>query len=180
MPTKSGEVRWVEATVHVVRDDDGQPIKIVGGWRDIQAELEAEQALDARARTDDLTGLVNRREALAQLVHSLSSDDADRDQLAVAFCDIDRFKGINDSLGHRAGDRLLQIVVTRIQSCVRSADIVARVGGDEILLILKGVRSMDDAMAIAEKVRLAVREPAQTRRSRRSHLHQHRGNDGGN
>jgi diguanylate cyclase (GGDEF)-like protein/PAS domain S-box-containing protein len=161
MPTKDGDVRWVEATVHAVLDDDGHPIRMVGGWRDIQAEVEAEQALDARARTDDLTGLVNRREALAQLVHSLSSGDSHRDQLAVAFCDIDRFKGINDSLGHRAGDRLLQIVVTRIQSCVRSEDIVARVGGDEILLILRGVRSMDDAMAIAEKVRLAVREPAQ-------------------
>ncbi|MEZ5119229.1 MAG: PAS domain S-box protein [Candidatus Nanopelagicales bacterium] len=161
MPTKDGDIRWVEATVHAVLDDDGQPLKIVGGWRDIQAEVEAQQALDARARTDDLTGLINRREALAQLVHSLSSGDSDRDQLAVAFCDIDRFKGINDSLGHRAGDRLLQIVVTRIQSCVRSGDIVARVGGDEILLILRGVRSMDDAMAIAQKVRLAVREPAQ-------------------
>jgi diguanylate cyclase (GGDEF)-like protein len=72
---------------------------------------------------------------------------------------VDAFKSINDSLGHSVGDRLLRTVADRIRGCVRSADTVARVGGDEILLILRGVRTLDDAMAIAEKVRLAVRAP---------------------
>lgn len=159
MPTKGGGRRWVEATMHVVRGEDERPVGIVGGWRDVQAEVEAQEALDIRARTDDLTGLLNRREALAQLVHSLATGDGHRDQLAVAFCDVDAFKSINDSLGHSVGDRLLQTVADRIRTCVRSGDTVARVGGDEILLILRGVRSIDDAMVIAEKVRNAVRVP---------------------
>ncbi|HPE10979.1 MAG: PAS domain S-box protein [Actinobacteria bacterium] len=157
--TKDGGSRWVEATMHVVRGDAQEPLGFVGGWRDVQAEVEAQEALDLRARTDDLTGLLNRREALAQLVHSLAMGNGHRDQLAVAFCDVDAFKSINDSLGHSVGDRLLRTVADRIRGCVRSADTVARVGGDEILLILRGVRTLDDAMAIAEKVRLAVRAP---------------------
>jgi diguanylate cyclase (GGDEF)-like protein/PAS domain S-box-containing protein len=159
MYTKSGGTRWVEATIHPVSDEAGVRIGVVGGWRDVQAEVEAREALDIRARTDDLTGLLNRREALSQLVHSLAQGDGLREQLAVAFCDVDGFKGINDSMGHSVGDRLLQSVADRIRACVRAGDTVARVGGDEILLILRGVRTVDDAMAIAEKVRLAVREP---------------------
>ena len=159
MPTKDGGQRWVEATIHPVAGPDGQPIAFVGGWRDVQAEVESEVALDRRARTDDLTGLVNRREALAQISDWLAQSNARRAELAVAFCDIDEFKGVNDSLGHAMGDRLLQLVAERIRACVRSGDTVARVGGDEILLILRGVQDLDAATAVAEKVRRAVAEP---------------------
>lgn len=155
---ESGRLHWIETTLHPVFDSDDRLEGIVGGWRDVDAEVAAQEALNERVRTDDLTGLLNRREALAQLVVALAAG-AHRDQLAVAFCDVDEFKAINDSRGHAVGDRLLQEVATRIKGCVRADDTVARVGGDEILLILRGVRSYDDAMNIAEKVRIAVRSP---------------------
>ncbi len=157
--TRNRDVRWIEATLHPVFDDSGAPVAIVGGWRDVQAEVDAQEALNARVRTDDLTGLVNRREVLAQLDEALDSPEGTR--IAVAFCDIDGFKAINDSRGHAVGDRLLLAVAQRIGACVRSADVVARVGGDEILLMLPGVRTLDDAMLIAEKVRAAVKMPLQ-------------------
>lgn len=159
MPTADGGTRWVHASIHLVRDDHGRPVGFVGGCRDVQAEVEAEQALDRRARTDDLTGLLNRREALSQLVTWLSPGNHHREELAVAFCDLDDFKGINDSMGHAVGDRLLQVVAERIRGCVRAGDTVARVGGDEILLILRGMTSLDAGVAVAEKVREAVGAP---------------------
>lgn len=159
MPTKDGGMRWVDATVHVVRDDDGNPIGFVGGWRDVQTEVEAEQMLDQRARTDDLTGLINRREVFAQLADRLRPGSSTRDRIAVAFCDLDNLKIVNDRMGHAVGDRMLQVVAQRIRDCVRADDLVARVGGDEILLVLGGVTSLEVAVAVADKVRRAVREP---------------------
>src|SRR5690606_10943289 len=100
MPTKDGGTRWIETTIHPVYDDDGQPVGFVGGWRDVQAEVEAEQELDSRARTDELTGLANRREVIAQLTRLLAPDNPRRRRLAVAFCDLDGFKSVNDARGH--------------------------------------------------------------------------------
>jgi diguanylate cyclase (GGDEF)-like protein/PAS domain S-box-containing protein len=158
MQTKGGDPRWVEATIHPVHRD-GAPVGFVGGWRDVQPEVEAEAELDLRARTDDLTGLLNRREALGQLGVWLAPDNPERARLAVAFCDLDAFKEINDRLGHAAGDGLLQRVADRVRGCVRSQDLVARVGGDELLIVLRGVQDLDAATGVAEKIRLAVREP---------------------
>lgn len=159
MLTNDGGQRWVDATVHAVRDERGQPVGFVGGWRDVQAEVEAEQVLDRRARTDDLTGLLNRREVFAHLAERLRPGAGTHGQIAVVFCDLDNFKTINDRMGHAVGDRILQVVSDRIRACVRADDLIARVGGDEILLVLSGVTHLEVGTAVAEEVRRAVSEP---------------------
>ncbi len=159
--TKPGGTRWVDVTIHPVLDDAGRPSGFVGGWRDIETEVATETALDQRARTDDLTGLLNRREVMAEMAERLSPDGAARQPFAVAFCDLDDFKTINDTMGHAVGDRLLQIVADRIRECLRASDKVARVGGDEMLLLLDGVGELNSAVAVAEKVRQAVASPVQ-------------------
>src|SRR5690606_13670448 len=131
----------------------------LGGWRDVQAEVEAGEALERRARTDNLTGLLNRGEAVACLARWLTPGGRPADGLAVAFCDVDDFKGVNDRLGHAAGDHLLQVVAERVRACVRGNDTVARFGGDEILLLMRGIGTIEVASAVAEKVRHAVRVP---------------------
>jgi len=159
MQTKAGGVCWIEATIHPLHDEQGSLSGFVGGWRDVQAEVEAGEALERRARTDNLTGLLNRGEAVARLATWLSPGGQLPDGLAVAFCDVDHFKGVNDRLGHAAGDRLLQVVADRVVACVRGSDMVARFGGDEILLLMRGVGTMETAVTVAEKVRHAVRTP---------------------
>ena len=158
MQTKRGDTRWIEATIHALEDEHGQPTGFAGGWRDIQAEVEAGEALKHRARTDNLTGLLNRGEAVAQLAAWLEPGGR-RAGLAVAFCDVDDFKVVNDRLGHAVGDRVLKVVADRVRACVRSSDVVARFGGDEILLLLAGADTIESATAVAEKVRQAVRIP---------------------
>jgi diguanylate cyclase (GGDEF)-like protein len=77
----------------------------------------------------------------------------------VLFCDIDRFKDINDERGHAAGDEVLRVVGERISSAIRRDDVAARIGGDELLVILSGVHDLDEAMSVAETIRRAVAEP---------------------
>lgn len=156
MPTKDGGTRWVESTIHAIRGDGGEPVGFVGGWRDVQAEVEAEHELDTRARTDGLTGLANRDEVMARLGRLLAVDNGSRIRSAVAFCDLDGFKVVNDSRGHAVGDALLQAVAARIRACVRSGDTVARVGGDEFLVVLDGVRDLETARRVSEKIRETV------------------------
>ncbi len=153
----AGPAVWVEVAIHPVRDEQGVPIAYVGGLREVQAQVEAEQALDLLARTDDLTGLVNRREALARLTQWVNGGEAQG--LAVAFIDIDRFKTVNDRLGHAAGDVVLRQVAERILGCVRGSDVVARMGGDEILLLMRGIGDLDVAVGVAEKIRASVSQP---------------------
>ena len=121
--------------------------------------MNSEQKLERRARTDELTGLANRKEVLDHLEQLLQSQRRGDRLLAVAFCDLDHFKEINDSQGHEAGDVLLRAVAERICGCVRRDDLVARFGGDELLVLLDGVDNLAQAMAVAEKIRLALLPP---------------------
>jgi diguanylate cyclase (GGDEF)-like protein len=77
----------------------------------------------------------------------------------MVFCDLDDFKAVNDTYGHSGGDALLRSIARRLERAVRSGDIVARIGGDELLVVLNGVRDLDDAVSIAEKLRAEVRQP---------------------
>jgi diguanylate cyclase (GGDEF)-like protein/PAS domain S-box-containing protein len=155
----AGHPRWIEANLRVVTAAGGA-LHIVGGCRDIQAEMEALAELDRRARTDQLTGLLNRDEALTRLRLLLSGERSG--PFAVAFCDVDAFKQVNDTLGHAAGDALLVATATRIRAMVREGDLVARVGGDEIVVLLPGVHTLEHALRIGEKLRTCLHDPLET------------------
>ncbi|KEF41992.1 MAG: hypothetical protein ER33_08325 [Cyanobium sp. CACIAM 14] len=154
--------RWVELHASPYRDPQGGLDGIVGSFRTVDQEVAAEQELSRRARTDELTGLVNRREALDRITTIATRILRKGEATAVLFCDLDNFKAINDTFGHLPGDELLRTVATRIRDSIRGGDMAARIGGDELLVVLQGVRDLRDAVTIAEKLRHIVAEPIAT------------------
>jgi diguanylate cyclase (GGDEF)-like protein len=120
---------------------------------------QAEAALQHMARHDPLTALPNRAVVLERLRTSLAGARRDDRQLAVLFIDLDDFKQVNDRFGHPAGDQLLQEVAARMRACVREADTVGRMGGDEFMVILHDISQADQAPLAAEKIRLALEQP---------------------
>jgi diguanylate cyclase (GGDEF)-like protein/PAS domain S-box-containing protein len=131
-------------------------------WRDVTERIALEQALQQRAATDSLTALLNREEVFTQMKRLLAGDQRRGGELAVLFCDLDRFKEVNDRYGHRAGDAVLQAMADRIRSCLRTSDLAARIGGDELMVVLPGVQGLDDAVTIAEKLRQLAHDPVPT------------------
>jgi diguanylate cyclase (GGDEF)-like protein/PAS domain S-box-containing protein len=127
--------------------------------RDITERTYAEEQIKHLAYHDALTGLPNRLLFKDRLTVAISHAQRDRKRLAVLFLDLDRFKVINDSLGHNIGDQLLQAVAERIESCVRDSDTVARLGGDEFTLLLPQLNRSEDAGPIAEKLLESLRHP---------------------
>jgi diguanylate cyclase (GGDEF)-like protein/PAS domain S-box-containing protein len=127
--------------------------------RDITERTYAEEQIKHLAYHDALTGLPNRLLFKDRLTVALSHAQRDHSRLAVLFLDLDRFKVINDSLGHNVGDQLLQAVATRVQSCVRDSDTVARLGGDEFTLLLPALIRSEDAALVAQKIIESVRYP---------------------
>ncbi len=121
--------------------------------------VEAHQQLERYARFDPLTGLVNRAEALARLENALTGSRSPGTDFGVLFCDVDRFKTINDTYGHAVGDTVLRTVAERICQCVRHGDTVGRTGGDEMLVLLPGLHNLEEAARIAEKIRARAAEP---------------------
>jgi diguanylate cyclase (GGDEF)-like protein len=113
----------------------------------------AEHELRRLARTDSLTGLPNRASFMETLMGRMSPQRRRNDgDFAIVYMDLDGFKGVNDTLGHPAGDQLLQMVADHLRACVRPHDVVARLGGDEFTMLLDMVRSTEDAMRVAERV----------------------------
>ena len=139
----------------------GRPA-VVGTVVDVTARAAMERELYHRAHHDALTGLPNRALFAARLEDALARADDDPDGdggFAVLFVDLDRFKAVNDTLGHSAGDRLLQEVAARLQRAVRPSDTVARLGGDEFAVLLTRLPTPDHAEAVAERVLDALRPP---------------------
>jgi diguanylate cyclase (GGDEF)-like protein len=130
----------------------------VASFRTVDQEVASEQALERRARFDDLTGLVNRSEMLERFRILLTSRPR-RVTMAVLFVDIDQFKHINDTYGHAGGDCVLKTMAQRIHQTLRKRDWAARIGGDEMLVVLYGLNELGQAMAIGEKLRLAAYQP---------------------
>lgn len=155
--TKAGTHRWVEATVRPYVDASGRQDGGVSTFRLVDHLVEIEQALTREATTDALTGLINRRQAMADLARRLESTATT--PLAVAFCDLDDFKFINDTYGHLAGDHVLQTVATRASAVVGGTDLVARIGGDELLMVLAGVTDPMQAVATMQAVCAVLAEP---------------------
>jgi diguanylate cyclase (GGDEF)-like protein/PAS domain S-box-containing protein len=157
---QQGDLHWLETHASPWRDAAGRPDGVVASSRLVDSEVAAEQELQRRARTDDLTGLLNRCEILERLDRLLRLPH-DRG-LAVLFCDLDGFKAINDRHGHLAGDALLRAVAQRLRQGLRGGDLVARVGGDELVVVLAGVRQLADAERVADVLRRRVAAPVDT------------------
>jgi diguanylate cyclase (GGDEF)-like protein/PAS domain S-box-containing protein len=128
-------------------------------FRDTSERKAFEEQLAKHAFQDALTGLANRRLLLDHLDHALLQADRAGSQVAVLFCDIDRFKVVNDNLGHQVGDELLRVVGDRLRRAVRPADTLSRFGGDEFVILLEGVYSPDDAIEVVNGVIDALRHP---------------------
>jgi len=118
-----------------------------------------EQRIKQLAYHDALTELPNGRHFSEALETCLAQAETEGRQLALLFCDLDRFKNVNDSMGHDKGDELLKVAAARLRACIRDTDTLARLGGDEFTLLLNGVTGPEDAAAIAERVVRAFRDP---------------------
>ena len=126
---------------------------------DVSARRHAEQQLEFIAHHDGLTGLPNRLHFQIRFEHAIAYARRHRSLLAVLFVDIDRFKPINDSLGHDVGDQVLAEFAQRVQQCVRKVDTVARQGGDEFIILLTELHAAQDAERVAEKIIAAIAAP---------------------
>ena len=157
--TKSGEVRWIAHGCRTVSARDGKPLGRRASNRDITALKVAEQRAHQLAFFDSLTGLANRRMLQDRLAHALSQARRFHRSLAVMFLDLDRFKQINDTLGHDVGDQLLIEVGKRLGACVRAGDTVSRSGGDEFVIVLPEISRPADATLVAEKILAELRRP---------------------
>jgi diguanylate cyclase (GGDEF)-like protein/PAS domain S-box-containing protein len=154
---KDGAYHWIDSRGGPFSNSSGTQDGFVVSVRVIDAEVQALETLEVRARLDELTGLPNRAEAFERLGLMLGQSVRTGALIAVVFCDFDRFKQVNDTFGHAVGDALLRIVADRFRSAVRVGDLVARIGGDELLVVLDGVHDLQDAKDIAEKLRRVVR-----------------------
>ncbi len=156
---KNGHAVPLWLTTSTVLDDAGQVTHYVSVFSDITPFKESQAQLEQLAHHDPLTGLPNRLLFLARLEHALERARREGGRVAVLFFDLDHFKNINDSLGHPAGDCLLQAVTVRLQDSVREEDTVARLGGDEFTLLLEGLQESRDAGTVAEKALQVLAKP---------------------
>ncbi|HEY9183120.1 MAG TPA: EAL domain-containing protein, partial [Gammaproteobacteria bacterium] len=156
---KDGTPVWVGLTVAVKRDRSGTPLYDVSVVEDISGRKRAEERIQYLATHDGLTGLPNRA-MFAQLL-TLAIETAKRydRKLAVLFIDLDRFKVINDTLGHEAGDVLLREMAARLRECLRASDVIARLGGDEFVVLLQELNEPTQAAAVARNILQVVMKP---------------------
>jgi diguanylate cyclase (GGDEF)-like protein/PAS domain S-box-containing protein len=139
---------------------EGRPVGRVCCFRDITERNRAEEKLRYYALHDTLTDLPNRVQFMNELKHAVERAESNSSaKFAVLFLDLDRFKVINDSLGHAVGDKLLVAIAARLKSCVRPGDIVARLGGDEFTILLNRSGGTNEVVGIAERLQLKIAEP---------------------
>jgi len=155
----SGALRWLSLSGEPLFDADGSFLGYYGTGRDITARKEAEERIHFQAHHDALTGLPNRLLLLDRLEHAIAQADRDGHAIWVVFVDLDRFKRINDSLGHKSGDLLLQRVAQRMQDHLRPSDTIARLGGDEFVLVLSDWPAGSLSLGLMQQMLDAVHAP---------------------
>ena len=158
--TRAGEFRWVQTRGLAVRDAGGEPHRFAGSQRDITDRKQAEEKLTHAALHDELTGLPNRALFTDRLDNAVKRfRRRPENHFGVIFLDLDRFKVINDSLGHLAGDKLLRSIARRLESCLRVGDTVARLGGDEFAILLEDIADFAEVDKVAERIDRELEKP---------------------
>jgi diguanylate cyclase (GGDEF)-like protein/PAS domain S-box-containing protein len=156
---KDGGEGFIEASVTLQKDSSGKPTGFKGMIRDITERKRTEQQINYMATHDVLTGLPNRLMFNQLLNQAIRSAQRHKRQLAVFFIDLDRFKIINDSLGHEAGDRLLKEMARRFKKSLRSDDVVGRLGGDEFVILIEEVDELSQVALVAHKILTTTIQP---------------------
>jgi diguanylate cyclase (GGDEF)-like protein/PAS domain S-box-containing protein len=156
---KNGDFYLEWLTISAVRDTTGVCTHYVGVFRDITEAKESQQKLDHLAHHDPLTGLPNRMLFNDRLAHAMQRSEREHQQLALLFIDLDRFKNVNDTLGHHIGDELLKQVAHALTEKVRDGDTLARLGGDEFILLLENIDGQYGATVVADKLMAVFEHP---------------------
>lgn len=156
---KNGEIYPELLSISVIRDESGLTTNYVAVFGDITSLKSSEEKLEFLAHHDPLTKLPNRLMLLSRLEHAIALARRDQTQLALLMLDLDRFKNVNDSFGHLAGDELLQQVAERLTGKLRSVDTVTRLGGDEFTILLESIASPEDAARVANNIIKTLESP---------------------
>ncbi|MEZ0360046.1 EAL domain-containing protein [Mycobacterium sp. SA01] len=154
-----GSTRWLRSQGRVECDEASVDSYMRGTVQDITQQRSAEEALAHQALHDPLTGLPNRTLLLDRLTNMLGRLDRSAGSVGLLFIDIDRFKVINDSLGHPAGDHMLLAMASRLKATLRTSDTLARFGGDEFVILCEGLSGEQEAIGIATSIRDAMQQP---------------------
>jgi diguanylate cyclase (GGDEF)-like protein/PAS domain S-box-containing protein len=158
---KSGEIFPEWLSIGVVKNSKGEAINYIALFSDITERKLTEQKIEFLAHYDALTELPNRALFADRLNLALLAANRSEKKVALLFLDLDKFKTINDTMGHAAGDLLLQSVAERLKNCVRESDTICRQGGDEFLILLTGENDKSDVEVVAQKIIGVMREPHQ-------------------
>ncbi len=162
MKHADGAFRWVLCRGQAVRDDNGKALRMAGSQTDITDRKRYEQQLLHDAFHDGLTGLPNRDLFLNRLNNAiLRKVNKNNKKIGILYLDLDRFKNVNDTLGHQMGDKLLIEVGKRLKKCLRDADILSRFAGDEFAVLMENVADKYDAVKVADRIIESITEPFQ-------------------
>jgi diguanylate cyclase (GGDEF)-like protein/PAS domain S-box-containing protein len=157
---RDGAYRWMLSRGVAVRGADGQPARMAGSQTDISKRKQVEEQLLHDAFHDAMTDLPNRALFMDRLRNAIRrAKRSEEYRLAVLFLDVDRFKIVNDSLGHTAGDDLLKAIARRLEGCLRPGDTVARFGGDEFTMLLEDIGHAGQATRVAERIQMELAVP---------------------
>jgi len=156
---KSGEFYTEWLSINEVRDNEGKLSNYVALFTDISERKAAEAHMHNLAHYDVLTGLPNRTLLSDRLQQAIAAAKREKLHMALMFIDLDKFKPVNDTLGHHIGDLMLKEVAKRMLECLRESDSAARIGGDEFVVLLPFFETESDAVAVAEKIRNALEQP---------------------
>ena len=156
---KDGSVFPELLSLSVVKNEQGEVINYLGVFSDITNLKQSEEKLEHLAHYDSLTGLPNRVQFQLHLQHAVSRSERSNQKCALLYLDLDRFKVVNDSLGHVAGDDLLKMVTERLLSRLRASDILARMGGDEFVLLVEEYKQREELEVLARKLIAEMNQP---------------------
>ncbi len=157
---RDGSVKWVLARGMIVSHTaNGKPLRMIGTLSDITERKNMEDRMRHLAHYDPLTELPNRALLNERLQQSVLKARRDKSSMALMFLDLDKFKPVNDTLGHETGDLLLKQVAQRLLNSMRASDTVARIGGDEFVVLLHAIDLESDATLVADKILHAIKQP---------------------